>query len=140
MSDKYDDIIGLPHHRSEKHPHMSLHDRAAQFAPFAALTGHNDAIRETARLTDRRIELDEGTKEFLSAKLSLIENNLDENPPVSITYFVQDARKEGGAYISAAGAVKKIDEYERTVTMRDKTVIPIDDIIEIDGELFDEMR
>lgn len=139
MTGKYDDIINLPHHRSDKHPQMSLHDRAAQFSPFAALTGHSDAVKETARLTDRKVELDEGTKEYLSAKLTLIEDNLDEQPEVSITYFVVDERKSGGAYITTNGVVKKINEYEHSIMMQDRTVIPIDDILSIDGELFDQI-
>ena len=132
----YDDIINLPHHTSASRPHMSAHDRAAQFSPFAALTGYDSAITETARLTDKRVELDEYSKAALNGKLSMIQEQLDEQPDVSITYFQPDNKKSGGTYITAAGCVKKIDEYERTVVMRDATQIPIEDILAIEGEMF----
>ena len=96
----YDDIINLPHHVSDKHPQMTMHDRAAQFSPFAALTGHNDAIKETARLTDRRIELSEEVKEELSRKLLYIAENISDKPVVTISYFVEDKLKQGGEYVT----------------------------------------
>ena len=136
MMNPYDDIINLPHHTSTSRPRMSAHDRAAQFSPFAALTGYDSAITETARLTDTRVELDEYSKADLSERLCIIQDQMDQQPEVSITYFQPDKMKSGGAYITAIGCVKKIDEYERTVVMRDATKIPIDDISEIDGELF----
>lgn len=136
MMDTYDDIINLPHHRSTSRPHMSSHDRAAQFSPFAALTGYDSAIIETARLTDTRVELDELSKADLNERLFMIQNQMNEQPEVLISYFQPDKKKPGGAYINVAGCVKKIDEYERTVVMQDATKIPIDDILEIDGELF----
>ena len=136
----YDDMINLPHHTSASHPHMSAHDRAAQFSPFAALTGYDSAITETARLTDKRAELDEYSKAALNEKLCMIQEKmdeqLDEQPEVSITYFQPDNKKSGGAYITAAGCVKKIDEYERTVVMKDSTKIPIEDILAVEGEIF----
>jgi len=136
MMNPYDDIINLPHHTSASRPHMSAHDRAAQFSPFAALTGYDSAITETARLTDKRVELDEYSKAALNGKLSMIQEQLDEQLDVSITYFQPDNKKSGGTYITAAGCVKKIDEYERTVVMRDATQIPIEDILAIEGEMF----
>lgn len=132
----YDDIIHLPHHVSKKHPQMSISDRAAQFAPFAALTGHGAAIKETARLTDARIELDENAKTILDEKLKIIQETLDERPEITVTYFQPDEKKAGGRYVSAAGIVKKIDLYRRSVLMEDGRWIPILDIFEIEGELF----
>lgn len=131
MTNPYDDIINLPHHRSAAHPHMSAHDRAAQFSPFAALTGYDSAIAETARLTDTRIELDEYSKTDLNERLSIIQEEIDDEPEVTITYFQPDRQKSGGAYITVTGYVKKIEDYERTVVMQDATKIPIDDIIDI---------
>lgn len=140
MMNPYDDIINLPHHTSTSHPRMSAHDRAAQFAPFAALTGYDSAIGETARLTNTRVELDECSKADLNEKLYIVQDQIDQQPEVSITYFQSDKRKAGGAYITATGFVKKIDEYQRSVVMQDDTKIPIDDIFEIDGELFGAER
>lgn len=137
MTNTYDDIIHLPHHVSATHPHMAAIDRAAQFSPFAALTGYNAAIRETARLTDERVELDEYTKDALSDKLQIIAGRLKEHPKIAITYFQPDDKKNGGAYVTAACTVKKIDEHERIVVMTDGTVIPIDEIISIDGQIFE---
>lgn len=136
MSNPYDDIINLPHHTSSSRPHMSAHDRAAQFSPFAALTGYDSAIIETARLTDTRTELDEYCKADLNERLSIIQEQIDEHIEVSITYFQADSKKSGGAYIAAIGCVKKIDAYQRIVVMQDDTIVPIEDIIKIEGELF----
>lgn len=130
----YDDIINLPNPTSKKHPRMSLYDRAAQFSPFAALTGHDAAIQETARLTDEKMELDDDTLNRLNEQLNIIRNHIGTNESVSITYFVPDDRKSGGAYVTHSGMVKKIDEYERVVVMSDKTRIPIEQISEI-GEI-----
>lgn len=132
----YEDIINLPHYVSSKRPQMSRIDRAAQFAPFAALTGHDEAIKETARLTDAKIELDESTLSILNDKLQIILDNLDTEPAVTVTYFKADTKKAGGAYIDHTGIVKRIDDYERTVIFTDKTVICIENIFAIDGELF----
>lgn len=140
MSTPYDDILLLPHHVSEKHPPMSRLDRAAQFSPFAALTGYEAAVEETARLTDRRIELDEGEKEAIDQRLTLVQERLPEPTEVTITYFMPDKKKAGGAYVIVSGTVKKIDDYERTVVLRGGTGIPIDDILCLDGELFDGME
>ena len=136
MMKPYEDIINLMHHTSTSRPRMSAHDRAAQFSPFAALTGYDTAIAETARLTDTRVELDEYSKADLNEKLCIIQDQMDLQPEVSITYFQPDKIKSGGAYITANGCVKKIDEYEHAVVMQDATRIPIDDIFEIDGEIF----
>lgn len=132
----YQDIINLPHHVSETRPHMSMRDRAAQFSPFAALTGYDAAVKETARLTDQRAELDEEVKQNISERLNLIQENLAAASVVEITYFVSDERKEGGAYNTAIGTAKKIDEYQRLVVLTDGTDIPIDEIIEISGAMF----
>jgi hypothetical protein len=136
MSTLYDDMLHLPHHVSEKHPQMSVHDRAAQFSPFAALTGYEVAVQETARLTDRRIELDEGEKAAIDQRLTLVQERLPVPTEVTITYFLPDKKKAGGAYVSVSGTVKKIDDYERTVVLRDGTSVQIDDILQVDGEAF----
>lgn len=133
MSDRtkfYDDIIDMPHHVSDRHPHMSVHDRAAQFAPFAALTGHGAAIAETARLTEEKHELDESQKAVLDQKLMNIMYNADEKN-VNVDYFVADERKSGGRYERFTGRICRIDEYERVLVMEDGTVIPIDNIQDI---------
>lgn len=129
---RYDDIINLPHHRSATHPHMSMHDRAAQFAPFAALTGHEEAIKETARLTDESILLDENEISLLDTKLRWVQEKIARNPEISVTYFEPDKRKSGGSYQSFVGNVKKIDNYERCVVFTNGTRIFIDRIVEID--------
>lgn len=134
MNNKYDDIINLPHHVSPTRPQMSIIDRAAQFSPFAALTGHSAAVKETARLTEGKVDLSDDTMAYLSEQLTMIQARLDEELTVSITYFVPDAKKSGGEYVTHTGAVKKIDEYERVVVMQDKKAIPIDDILEIEIE------
>ncbi len=139
MTKTYDDIIHLPRHVSAKHPQMSISDRAAQFSPFAALTGHGSAIKETARLTDERVELDEDRKDVLSERLQMIAERLKERPEITITYFQPDAKKDGGAYVTVAGTVKKIDGYQRVVIMMDSTEIPINEIISIEGRIFEPM-
>jgi hypothetical protein len=118
---------------------MTAIDRAAQFSPFAALTGYDAAIRETARLTDERVELDEYRKDALSNRLQIIEDRIKEHPEIAITYFQSDVKKNGGTYITAISKAKKIDEYERVIVMTDGTVIPIDEIISIDGKIFETM-
>ena len=136
MNGKYDKITGLPHHVSKTRPQMPMSDRAAQFAPFAALTGYDAAIKETGRLTDERIELDVEALSALDMKYQLLMEALDEAPEVTITYFQPDERKAGGKYVSAVGAVKKIDDFERRITMQDGAKIPMDDVLSIEGELF----
>jgi len=140
MTNSYDDIIHLPHHVSATHPQMPAADRAAQFSPFAALTGYESVIKEAARLTDKRLELDESAKEALNERLQIIAARLGNCPEISITYFQPDAKKAGGAYVTAIGAVKKIDEYERVIVMTDGLVISIDEILRIDGQIFETME
>lgn len=127
----YEDIIHLSHHVSPKRPQMSMKDRAAQFAPFAALTGHEEAVRETARLTDSKIELDENEIQLLDQKLQYLEAQL-EQPDIDITYFLPDQRKSGGKYIDVQGRIKRIDPYSHSLRMEDGTEIPITDILKID--------
>ena len=134
--DKYKDIINLPHKQSNKRPHMPLLDRAAQFAPFAALTGYDDAVKETARLTDERIEMSEENLNVLNMKYLILVDRLDEEHEVSFTYFVPDGAKSGGAYVTKQGIVKKVDDFERLITLCDGTRIPMDDILTIDGDIF----
>ena len=140
MNRKYNEIMGLPHHVSKTRPQMPMSDRAAQFAPFAALTGYDAAIKETGRLTDERIELDVEALSALDMKYQILMEALDEAPEVTITYFQPDERKAGGKYVSAVGAVKKIDDFERRITMRDGTRIPMDDVLSIDGEMFSSLE
>lgn len=136
MPAPYDDIIHLPHPTSKNHPRMSRMARAAQFAPFSALTGYEDAVRETARLTDRRVELDEYEKAVLDERLQIIQDHLAEQPEVTFTYFIPDEKKSGGSYTDTAGIVKKIDLYTHTVLLKNGTSIPVDSILEINGNLF----
>ena len=140
MKTKYEEIINLPHHVSKTRPQMPMSDRAAQFAPFAALTGYDSAIKETGRLTDERIELDEEALTALNMRYQLLMDALNEEPEVEITYFKPDERKTGGEYISVTGAVKKIDDFERLITMQDGMKIPMDDVLSIDGELFSSLE
>ena len=135
-SNKYDDMIYLPNPTPTCKPRMSLHDRAAQFSPFAALTGYEDAVEETARLTDTRLELSEDMKTILNEKMQMIVDNLDSEPIVTITYFVPDKKKEGGVYVDVTGIVKEINEYERCIVMTDKKKVPIEQVRAIEGELF----
>ena len=132
MTKSYDDIINLPRHISATRPQMPAINRAAQFSPFAALSGYEAAIRETARLTDQRIELDEYIKDALSDQLRAIADRIEERPEIAVTYFQPDPKKDGGAYVTAIGTAKKINEYERLVLMSDGTTIPIAEIIRID--------
>ena len=131
MNGKYDEIMGLPHHVSKTRPQMPMSDRAAQFAPFAALTGYDSAIKETGRLTNERIELDEDALTALNVKYQFLMDALDEEPEIKITYFKPDERKAGGEYVSAIGAVKMVDDFERLITMQDGTRIPMDDVYDM---------
>ena len=135
-SGKYDDIIKLSHHISKKHPQMSMEERAAQFAPFAALVGYEDAVEETARITTKRIELNEEEKNALDIKLQMLNEQIHSQiyPNVTIMYFVPDLKKDGGKYIKISGTVKRIDEYKQLIILDDKTEIPISEIISINGE------
>ena len=128
MSGKYDDIINLPHHTSTKHPRMTRTARAAQFAPFAALTGLDDEMEETARLTDKKITLDEEQKQVINRELLFIKNNPQRDIPVIVTFFKSDGRKDGGAYIEKEVRIKKIDEINRKLILSDYSEIKIDDL------------
>ena len=132
MSGQYDDIIRQPHPDSSKHPRMSLYDRAAQFSPFAALTGHSAAIAETGRLTDRRVELDEYEMARVDTELQRLQELLPSRPTASITYFVPDERKNGGSYRTVTGSAKRIDAVNGVIQMADRQCIPIADGISID--------
>ncbi len=128
ISHQYDDIIHLPHHVSTKHPQMSMLDRAAQFSPFAALTGYEDAVDETARLTEQKIELSEDRITAISEALA----ELKPDDAVSVVYFVKDARKAGGAYLTVTGMVRKVDAFAGILMFADGTAIPFDDIFSIE--------
>lgn len=132
----YDDIINLEHHVSKKHPPMSLYARSAQFAPFAALTGYEDAVRETARETSEQIDIDDEIKAILDGKIQILSEQIKKKPEVSITYFIHDLKKEGGAYITVEGIIKKIDTYNQNIVLVDRTEIQINDIIDITGKIF----
>ncbi|MGI5977241.1 MAG: hypothetical protein ACOX68_06065 [Candidatus Limivicinus sp.] len=136
MSGRYDDIIDLPHHQSEVHPRMSMHDRAAQFSPFSALTGHEEAISETARLTDSRIELSEDARRELNDKLVRAAETAGSGAVFSFTFFVPDRRKDGGAYRVKTGSVRKIDPVTGTVQLTDRSSILINDIVKIESDIF----
>ena len=133
---KYDSIINLEHYKSKKHPPMSLYARSAQFAPFAALTGYEEAVSETAREVENEVELDEELKAILDSKIQILSEQIKKKPEVVFTYFVSDLTKDGGAYISVTGIVNKIDSLSQTIILEDKTEIPIFDIIDISGEVF----
>ena len=135
----YEDIINLPHHVSKTRPQMSMLDRAAQFSPFAALTGYDAAIKETGRLTDEKIELGEEAKAALDRKQAYLMEMIGEQPEISITYFLPDARKSGGAYVTITGNLKRFDEYERLLILTDGRKIPMDDIADIECDLFKGM-
>lgn len=139
MKDQYDDIINLPHHVSKTRPQMSMVDRAAQFSPFAALTGYDAAIKETGRLTDEKLNLSEEEKEALDRKQQILMEWLGDHPALTITFFVPDEKKSGGAYMTKSGNLKKIDEFERVMLLTDGTKIPLDDVVEIESELFRDM-
>ena len=131
----YDDIINLKRPIS-KHPKMSLYQRSAQFAPFAALTGYEGQVKETARLTDRRIELDEEMKLILDLKIQVIKEMLSDNPEVEITYFIPDTIKDGGKYETIINNVKKIDSYNEHIIMQNNLKIEIKEIININSNIF----
>lgn len=139
MADKfpYDDIVNLPPHISKKYPQPTMEERAARFAPFAAITGYEEMVLEEARVTEEWVELDDGTKSILNEKLQIILDYLHDEPVITFTYFEPDKKKSGGAYVSLTGTVKRIDEYEKCVMLTDGTKIPIEHIFGIESELFD---
>ena len=128
---KYEDMLDMPHPVSDKHPHMSVEDRAAQFSPFAALTGHEEALHETARLTEERMELSETVKQEIDECLRRIKEQLAAGPVVTVTFYVEDMCKAGGSYVTVSGSVMKIEEYEGRICLEDRT-IPIRDIVKIE--------
>lgn len=130
-TDDYSDIIHLPYRKSQKHPPMPLHDRAAQFAPFAALTGYEAAISEAARLTDRKFELDDESAAVLNERLLIMQEHISDKPLAEITYFVPDSQKSGGSYITVKGNVRHIDLVGRFIKLTDGTEIHIDDIFSV---------
>lgn len=127
-------MLDMPHHVSIKHPHMSIENRAAQFAPFAALTGYEDQLKETRRRTGQRIELDEGEKRQLDEKLQYVMRTDRIREIVAFTYFVPDPYKEGGEYVTKKGMIKKLDSYHKKIILEDFTEIPVEEIIEISCE------
>ena len=133
MTHDYDDIINLPHYEPKHHPRMSMWNRAAQFAPFAALTGYDAAIQESGRLTDDWVALSESGNEELNRKMELLLSKLSEQPHVTIEYFVSDEHKDGGSYQSYTGNIKRIDEYEQTMVMTDGKKIQLNMIRNIIG-------
>lgn len=133
----YDDIMDLPHHVSSRHPQMPLSDRAAQFSPFAALTGHEEAIHEAGRLTEDFIEPGEDRKEQINEQFRILKENQARRPEVEVTYFRPDERKDGGAYVTVRGQVKRIDAYRHQILLVDGAVLSMERIYAIDGEIFE---
>lgn len=136
MSNKYSDIINLPHHVSKNHKQMSIESRACQFAPFSALTGYEEEIKETARLTSSRLIIDEDLKIIINNKLKVIQDNIKSKPEVNITYFVPDKRKNGGEYITVTDNVKKIDIINQKIILTNNLKINMNDIIGIHSDIF----
>lgn len=134
MSWQYEDIVNRPHPVSQKHPPMSMLDRAAQFAPFAALTGYDEVIRETARYVDCPVELTESAKAELNAALVALAKNIHSRPRAQIIYYVPDQRKQGGSYVHLCGNVCRVDEYARAVELVDGTVIDMDSILSLEPD------
>lgn len=139
FDDNYDDMLDMPHHVSKVHPQMTMQQRAAQFSPFAALSGHGEAVQEAQRLTDDKLDLDERQKIELDEKLQILLQHLKEQPKLHIVYFIPDDKKAGGEYVSKEGKTRKFDPYEKTLIMADGTKIAIDQISELNGELFDNL-
>ncbi len=135
---EYEDILNLPHHVSAVHPHMPRNDRAAQFLPFMALSGYEEKIQETARLTESRMELDDNAKTLLNHRLRLAHERLTDHPVLSIRYFEPDRQKSGGAYRTVTGAVKKIEACHGRIVMDDGAQIPIEEIVEMNGDFFEQ--
>lgn len=129
---KYDDIINLEHHVSTKHSRMSLENRSAQFAPFSALTGYEEAVTEEARITESRIDIDEEAKIEVNEKLNYIMKHLDKNIIVSVTYFEKDKKKHGGSYKTIKGIIKKIDDFRKTIEMQTGEIIKIEELKKIE--------
>jgi hypothetical protein len=135
----YDDIIHLPHPVSSKHPRMTMENRAAQFSPFAALSGYDAAIVETARQTDKQIELAENAIVAIDRKLGLLADRIHMAPDIAVTYFLSDDSKEGGAYVTSVGTVKKIDGYDRVIVLVNGETIRMEDILHVECDLFNTL-
>lgn len=138
--EKYRDIINLPHHVSKRHAQMSRYERAAQFAPFAALTGYEDIIEEEGRLTESRIEINEEAKFILDRKMQILMNCVEQMPFVSITYFVPDERKSGGEYVTIDENIKKIDVLKHEIITDKDTIIPVKEIVDMQSEIFNNLE
>lgn len=136
--DNYEDIINLPHYEPKYHKRMSIEKRAAQFAPFSALTGYDEEIKLSSKLVDKKIELTEEEKLFLNDKIQILIENIKDKPEITITYFIKDDKKIGGEYINKTSNINKIDISKNIILLRDKTIISIDDIINITSDLFKE--
>ena len=134
----YADIINLKHPVSN-HNHLSIESRASQFSPFAALTGYDNEVKETARITDKRIDIDDGLREMLNAKLNYLNDHIKENPNISITYFVKDPKKDGGKYLTKQGIIKRIDTVNEIIKFNDNMTISMNDIINITGDIFNTL-
>ena len=132
---RYDDIINLPHHTSKVHPRMPMEKRAAQFSPFEALTGYGDAVAETVRLTDSRMDLDESERAVLEERLQLLLDAENPKPEVSLTWFIPDERKAGGRYVTHTGILRKLDALARVIVMEDGTLVPVDEVTDVQSKL-----
>ena len=139
MKGQYDDIIDLPHHVSARHPKMPMSERAAQFSPFMALAGYEDVIRETARLTGQKPELSENDREELEGKMRILAEHIAEHPEITVSYFLPDEKKKGGSMVRETGRLKKIDETERILRLENGCEIRVDDILELESEMFGEL-
>lgn len=140
QENNYDDIINLPHHQSKVRPQMSLYNRAAQFSPFSALTGYEDAIEETARLTEKKHTLSDEETDMLNRKMALLKDKISEKPTISIRCFIPDDIKDGGSYSTISGELRAIDNVNRLVIIQDGTTIPFDDIEDISGDVFNSIE
>lgn len=129
---KYDDVLNMPHHVSSTRPHMSMHDRAAQFSPFAALTGYDNTVKETARLTDEKLELTADRINELNQKIAFLNEHAEERPEITVEYFIPDEKKSGGKYVTLSGKFRRIDEYNHNMVFVSGEEIPLNDIFEID--------
>ena len=136
MSGPYDDIINLPHPTSKRHPRMPIRDRAAIFSPFAALSGHGAALAETARRTERRMELAEDVRAELDRRQVVLLEHMDKQPELTVTWFQPDEKKDGGAYLTATGRLKKFRELERILILTDGTEIPLEDVVTLESDIF----
>lgn len=130
----YEDILELPHPVSKTHPQMPRRDRAAQFAPFAALTGYEEAVREAARLTEEKMILDEDSKEQLDWKLRCLQEKVKEKPTITVMYFLKDEKKKGGKYVTVADVLKKIDSYTHQFVLENGEEIPLEDMVSLEFE------